>query len=121
MRRREFLKKGTVAVGLASSPKLLPPLTANEGGPQEPSQISGPKGAAREEIRSADYLRRVRAEKYVTKPPAFAESKLTPAVRISPMSLAERLKRNIVPKTRLLQYRARQDDQRGYSPPAMER
>jgi alpha-L-fucosidase 2 len=98
MRRRDLLKKGTVAVGLASSPKLFPQLTASENGPQKPSQISGPKGGAQGEIRSADYLRRVRAEKYLTKPPVFAESKMTPAVRISPMSLAERLKRNIVPK-----------------------
>ena len=34
----------------------------------------------------------------MTKPPEFAESKLTPEVRVTPMSLTERLKRNIVPR-----------------------
>jgi alpha-L-fucosidase 2 len=102
MRRRDFLKKGTVAVGLASSPKLLPPLTASESSLQKPSRISSQNsaqtGAAREENRSADYLRRVKEDKFLPKPPAFAESSLSPAVQVSPMSLAERLRRKIVPQ-----------------------
>lgn len=98
MKRRDFLKRGTVVAGLAGSSDLIPTLTASESGPQKPSRISGPRGAAHGEIRSADYLRRVRAEKYLTKPPVFAGSKLMPAVRISPMSLAERLRRKIVPE-----------------------
>jgi alpha-L-fucosidase 2 len=89
MRRRDFLKKGTVAVGLASSPKLLPPLTAGENSLQNASQISGP---------SADYLRRMQGEKFLPKPPAFAESSQPAAVQISPMPLTERLKRRIVPR-----------------------
>ena len=41
MRRRDFLKKGTVAAGLASSPQFLVPLTASESGLQEPSRSPG--------------------------------------------------------------------------------
>jgi alpha-L-fucosidase 2 len=89
MRRRDFLKKGTVAVGLATSPELIAPLTASASDSQKPSRVSGP---------STDYLRRVQGDKFLPKPPAFAESVQLPAVRISPMSLAERIKRKIVPR-----------------------
>jgi len=89
MRRRDFLKKGTVAVGLASSPKLVPPLMASESSPQKVSQISGP---------SADYLRRVQRDEFLPGPPAFAESSRPAGVQISPMPLAERIKRKIVPR-----------------------
>ena len=124
MRRRDFLKKGTVAVGLASSPKLLPPLTASESSPQKPSQISsrnsGQTGAAREENRSADYLRRVQADKFLPKPPVFAESYLPAAVQISPMPLAERVKRKIVPQRGFCSIAPGGRSAR-VSPPAMER
>ena len=89
MRRRDFLKKGTVAVGLASSPKLVPPLMASESSPQKVSQISGP---------SADYLRRVQRDEFLPRPPAFAESSRPAGVQISPMPLAERIKRKILPR-----------------------
>ena len=102
MRRRDFLKKGTAAVGLASSPKLIAPLTANESSPQKPSQISsrisGQTGAIQDDIRSADYLRRVQGDAFLPKPPVFAESYRSAAVQISPMPLAERIKRKIVPR-----------------------
>jgi hypothetical protein len=62
MRRRDFLKKGKVAVGLASSPKLLAPLMAGESNPQNSSRIYGP---------SVDYLRRVQRDEFLPKPPAF--------------------------------------------------
>jgi hypothetical protein len=78
MRRMDFLKKGTVAVGLATSPELIAPLTASESGSQKPSRVSGP---------SAGYLQRVQGDKFLPKPPAFAESVQLPAIRISPMSL----------------------------------
>ncbi|MGD0341683.1 MAG: hypothetical protein ABSA76_08265, partial [Bacteroidales bacterium] len=38
------------------------------------------------------------ADKYVHKLPAFGESYPSPSVQVSPMSLAERLKRNIIPR-----------------------
>jgi alpha-L-fucosidase 2 len=96
MKRREFIKK-SVVVGVASSTELLPPLMASESDSQKPSKASG-KAAAPQENRSAEYLRRVKGDKFLTKPPAFVGSKLTPDVQISPMALAERLKRNIVPR-----------------------
>ncbi len=102
MKRRDFLKNSTVAAGLASSQQLLSPLMASESSPNKPSQISdqisGLTGAVQEELRSADYLRRMQTDKYQSKPPVFAETKLTPAVQVSPMPLAERLKRNVVPR-----------------------
>lgn len=102
MRRRDFLKKGTVAVELASSPNLFPPLTASESSPQKPSQLSGQNsgqtGAVQNEIRSADYLRRVQGDEFLPKPPVLAESYRSAALQISPMLLAERVKRKIVPR-----------------------
>ncbi|MBZ5516376.1 MAG: glycoside hydrolase N-terminal domain-containing protein [Acidobacteriia bacterium] len=103
MRRRDFLRKGTVAAaGIAGSPKLLPPLTASESGPQKPFQISsqilGQTGVAREDNRSIDYLRRAQGDEFLPKLPVLAESYRPVDVQVSPMPLAERIKRNIVPR-----------------------
>jgi len=102
MKRRAFLLKTAVATSAASFIKAFFPSAASgmssQKSSQDSGQISGPARTERKEIRSADYLRRVKADKYLTKPPAFAESKRTPAVRVSPMSLEKRLKRNIVPR-----------------------
>jgi alpha-L-fucosidase 2 len=102
MGRRDFIKKGAIAAIVASSLKLSLPSTASGMSPQESSEItshvSPPAGATQEGILSADYLYRTQADKFLPKPPVFAEAKLTPDVRVSPMSLAERLKRNIVPQ-----------------------
>jgi hypothetical protein len=51
----------------------------------------------RENILSHEYLRRVRSEKYLTRIPVYAESKLTPAVKITPMPLEERIRKKIIP------------------------
>jgi alpha-L-fucosidase 2 len=102
MKRRNFVKTGAVAAGLFSSLKSYSLFTTAEESPLKPSeipnQVSGPSGATQEEIRSAEYLRRARADKYLPGPPVFAELYQLPAVQVSPMSLAERLKRNIVPR-----------------------
>ena len=102
MERRVFLKRATIVASIASSLKLFLPIKASgmssKKPPQNPSQISGQSGEAQEEIRSAEYLRRAQADKYLPKPPIFAESYQTLAVRVSPMSIAERLRRNIVPR-----------------------
>jgi alpha-L-fucosidase 2 len=102
MKRRVFLTKTAIAAGAASSLKLFLPIKARGMGSKKPIEIpnpiSNPSGVTKEEIRSADYLRRVRADKYLPGPPVFAESYQSPDVRISPMSLSERLKRNIVPR-----------------------
>jgi alpha-L-fucosidase 2 len=101
MKRRNFLKTGA-AVGLFSATKPFAVFTTNEGIPPKPARfpgrISGPAGAVHEEIRSADYLRRVRADKFLPQLPVFAESYQSLPVQITPMALEERLKRKIVPR-----------------------
>ena len=94
MKRRNFLKKGAVAAGMVSIPGTLLQLTACKS----QNQSSGSSASAEEDIRTSEYLNRVRADKYLPKPPVFAKSKLTPAVQISPMPLEERIRRKIVPQ-----------------------
>src|SRR5512136_2513800 len=89
MKRRDFLKTSAVAAGLAGSLEVLRPLTASEGSSPTPSSA----GATQADNRSTEYLRRGRADKYLPKPPAAAR-----AYPISPMPLAERIKRKIVPQ-----------------------
>ena len=92
MKRRDFLTKSTVAAGLAGSAQLLPPLEAQSSEAQ-----AAPKTlAAQPEVRSAEYLRRARSDKYLPKPPVLRES--NPSVPVSPMPLAERISRKIVPR-----------------------
>jgi alpha-L-fucosidase 2 len=102
MKRRVFLANGWVVAGLASFSKLFLPSTANGMNSQKASTISDQNseliGAAGEDIRSGEYLRSVQSDKYLPGPPVFAESYLSPAVHVSPMPLAERLKRNILPR-----------------------
>jgi hypothetical protein len=95
MRRRDFLKKSAAAAGLAGSLDLLPSLSASAEDSQPPSgQTAAPPG----DNRSADYLRRAQEDKLLPKPPAFADSSGPGDVRISPMPLAERVRRKIVPR-----------------------
>ena len=102
MKRRVFLKKGAVAAALVSFVKSFPLFATAEGSPQKPSgisgRVSGRKGSVQEEIRSSGYLRRVKADKFLPGPPVFAESYLSPDVKVSPMALAERIRRKIVPR-----------------------
>ena len=102
MERRAFLKNTAIAASVASFFESFFPFTASGRSSQKtseiPNLISGLSGATKEEIRSADYLRRTQADKYLPKLPAFSESYQSPAVRVSPMSLADRLKRKIVPR-----------------------
>jgi hypothetical protein len=95
MKRRDFIKTGAVAAGLASSLKLLPSLAAGESDAQKPS---GKTGGLLEDNRSPDYLRRAQQDKFLPKPPALAESYRPADVQISPMPLAERVRRKIVPR-----------------------
>jgi alpha-L-fucosidase 2 len=94
MKRRDFLKQSTVAVGLVSSTELLSPLKASESQTSGQNPIS--TGTARQEIRSAEYLRRVQKDKFLPKPPKLAEPPSD--VKVSPMPLAERIKLKIVPQ-----------------------
>jgi alpha-L-fucosidase 2 len=85
VKRRDFLTKSTAVAGVISSAELLPQLMADQSG--------APK-AALGEVRSAEFLKRARADKFLPKPPVFRDSD----VPVSPMLLAERLKRKIVPR-----------------------
>jgi alpha-L-fucosidase 2 len=92
MKRRDFIKTGAVAAGIAGSLKFLPSLTAAESdSPKPPAPGAG-------DNRSADYLRRAQEDKFLPKPPVFADSSGPGDVRISPMPLAERVRRKIVPR-----------------------
>ena len=79
MKRRDFIKTGAVAAGLAGSLKLLPSLMASESDSQKPS------GKTPGDNRSADYLRRAQEDKFLPMPPVFADSYQPDAVQISPM------------------------------------
>lgn len=102
MKRKVFLKKTAIAFGAASFSKLFIPFRAagfrSSKKLRIPDRFSDPKGARGKDIRTLDYLRREQGDKYVPKKPVFVESKLAPDVRVSPMSLEERLKQNIVPR-----------------------
>jgi alpha-L-fucosidase 2 len=93
MKRRNFLKKSAVAAGMVGIPGTLLQLTACDSD----SQSSG-SGTEPEELRSSEYLTRVRADKNLPPLPVFANSKLKSAVRIVPMTLKERKRRRIVPQ-----------------------
>ena len=86
MKRRDFLKTGAVAVGAVGSLNISPVLAAAETG-------SANTGAPPSDNRPAEYLRRVQGDRFLPKPPAPAR-----AYPISPMRLAERVRRKIVPQ-----------------------
>jgi alpha-L-fucosidase 2 len=95
MKRRIFLKKSAVAASLVSIPGSLLPITACKS--QKLS--SGSTEEAKEEIRSSDYLHNVQSEEYLPKPVEYRELyQPKPDVKISPMPLAERIQRKIVPQ-----------------------
>jgi len=98
MKRRDFLKKGTLAAGLASSPGFLSPILASETVSPQSTKSSQLTVKAPGEIRSAEYLRRARNGQDRPKAPVFAESYVSPEVRIKSMPLKERLRRGIVPR-----------------------
>jgi len=89
MKRRDFLKTGAAAAGLAGSLKIAPMLAAAESEPQKPS---GQTGAPPADNRPAEYLKRVQGDRFLPKP---ASARSYP---ISPMPLAERIQRKIVPR-----------------------
>lgn len=99
MKRRDFLK-ASAWVGLtgALEPALSGKASAGENNAQdaqksvENTAVSSPKAVAPDN-RSADYLKRARADKYQPKAPAMAR-----AYSFEPMPLAERIKRKVVPQ-----------------------
>src|SRR4051812_3625097 len=97
MKRRDFLTRSTVAAGLAGSTQLLPPLTADQGDGTQIPHLAPPV-VAQPEIRSAAYLRRAREDKLLPKAPVSKNSAGLAVSAVSPMPLAERIKRNVVPR-----------------------
>ena len=81
MKRRDLLKTSVAAAGLIG--------VVAEGDPQEPSEHTVVPPA---DNRPAEYLRRVQGDRFLPKPPAPA------TYPISPMPLAERIRRKIVPQ-----------------------
>jgi alpha-L-fucosidase 2 len=96
VKRRDFLTKGTAVAGLAGSAKLVPPLMADQSGAPKP--VPAAAKAKEEEIRSAEYLKRAREDKFLPKPPVFRDSDGPGGLPVSPMPLAERVRRKIVPQ-----------------------
>ncbi len=86
MKRRDFLKTSAVAAGAVGSLKLSPMLAAAENG-------SAKNGALSSDNRPAEYLRRVQGDRFLPKAPAPART-----YPISPIPLAERVRRKIVPQ-----------------------
>ena len=97
MKRRNFLKTSIVATGIAASSELIRPLKAGEDRArkqaQTSAQVSESTGAAQVDNRPPEFLRREQAAPYLPKPPMPAKS-----YQVSPMPLAERIKRKIVPQ-----------------------
>jgi alpha-L-fucosidase 2 len=98
MKRRDFLKKGTIVVGLGNSPNLIVPLMAENNDLQRVPPDSSEQVATQEEARSVQYLRRARADENLPKPPLAVALHGPSGVRISPMPIEARLRRGIVPR-----------------------
>lgn len=98
MKRREFLKKGVVVAGLANSPSLVLPAVTERIVKQNPPHGSGRPQATSDEIRSAAFLQRQRAERHLPKAPALRGVTSAGGVPISPMPIQERLRRGILPQ-----------------------
>jgi hypothetical protein len=86
MKRRDFLKTSAAAAGLVGSLTIDSALGQAHRAP-------GQTGTPASDNRPADYLRRVRGDRFLPKPPLPARS-----YPISPMPLAERVSRKVVPQ-----------------------
>ncbi len=85
MKRRDFLKTSAATAGLVGTLTIEPML----GTAQNDAQAGTPP----KDNRPAEYLHRVQGDRFLPKPPEQARS-----YAISPMPLAERLRRRIVPQ-----------------------
>ncbi|MCU0456453.1 MAG: glycoside hydrolase N-terminal domain-containing protein [Bacteroidales bacterium] len=99
MERRKFLKKSAVAAGIVSIPGTLLPLAACTDSSHNSSRISGSSGIGYKEIRSRDYLKKVRSEKNLPKPvKSKGFNPTSSGLQITPMPLKERVRSKILPK-----------------------
>ncbi|MGC9969025.1 MAG: glycoside hydrolase N-terminal domain-containing protein [Bryobacteraceae bacterium] len=90
MKRRDFLRTSGAAAGLVGSLNASPALAAAEGDPQKTSERTG---APPVDNRPAEYVRRAQKDPFLPKLPAPGRS-----YPITPMPLAERIRRKIVPQ-----------------------
>jgi hypothetical protein len=109
VKRRDFLTKSTVVAGLAGSAKLFDTLQASQRTAPGTAPAVAKAPPAPEEIRSAGFLQRATQEKFLPKPPVLARPARPGEVPISPMPLAERLRRKIVPRRGLCSTSAASD------------
>ncbi len=86
MKRREFFKASAAVTGLMASMEISPLLASDE-------TKSSKKGILKADNRSKEYLKRVQKGPFLPKPPVVGRS-----YPVSPMPLAERVKREIVPQ-----------------------
>ena len=98
MKRREFLTKATVVAGLAGSTTLPDSLQADQGAAPGTPRTTAKAPPAQGETRSAAYLTRARQDAFLPKPPVVTQAVRPGDVPISPMPLAERIRRGIVPR-----------------------
>jgi alpha-L-fucosidase 2 len=96
MKRRDFLKKGTMAAGLASAPGLLA-LEGKETDRSPATTLIEELLHSPEEISSTGRQEDARGRRHLPKEPVFARSAVS-GVKIEPMPLSERLRRDIVPR-----------------------
>lgn len=86
MKRRVFIRNSAITAGLAGASTLLLP---GQGCDSNPSHRPG---SGTKEIRSTEYLKRVRSVRLLPKPPKVVQP------IIPPMPLEERIRREIVPQ-----------------------
>ena len=98
MKRRDFLTKVTVVAGLAGSTTWPDSLRADQGAAPRTPRTTAKAPPAQGETRSAEYLTRARQDTFLPKPPVVSEAVRPGDVPISPMPLAERIRRRIVPR-----------------------
>lgn len=98
MKRRDFLTNAARVTGLAGSTMLRGRLHAAQGPTPETTRPAASAQPAREENRSAEYLNRSTRDPFLPKAPVSAASARPGDVSISPMPLAERIRRQIVPR-----------------------
>ena len=90
MKRRDFLKTSGTAAGLVGALNVSSALAAAEGEPQATATRAGARPV---DNRPARYMRRAQNDRFLPAPPAPARS-----YPITPMPLAERVRRKIVPQ-----------------------
>ena len=98
MKRRDFLQKGTLVAGIAGAQTVMAPLLASETKAATQTRVKAKVQEPPKELRSKEYLLRSKSEKSPAKLPAVRKSETAAGVSVSSMSLAERLRRNVVPR-----------------------